>query len=269
MHGILSLAALHVAYLNPSDRRRNMLIAAQHHDLSLQGFREEINQINENNSAALFLNSTFIFMYAYVVTGSLFDTNDVNVNATTRTSQVLGADWIPLVRGVKTVLNPGYSSVRTGPLRSILEMGNWDELPLDEHSGPEDRQIVRLQEIWRDQEHSELYDETLHLLRKINAWIMQCNSPLEAVRARSGNNQDYSAPFIWTAIAPEQFFKLLQQRQPHALCIFAYFGAVVQSLDKYWWMEGCAKSIVSVIDECLGPYWSHHLEWPKRVVGLS
>ena len=267
MHGMLSLTALHVAYLNPTNRRPHMLSAAQHHDISLQGFREGIQQMSESNSGALFVNSTFIFLNAFVRLGALYYPEEDGSNAATRTSQVLGADWIPLVRGVRTVLHPIYAHVRTGPLSSVFDMGNWDDFDPDQHSSADDKEIAHLQEIWEGQENAEVYNEALYLLRKISAWIVQFNSPQEGANVRI--NLEYSGPFLWVSIAPEQYFKLLQQRQPPALCIFAYFGAIVHSLNHYWWMEGCGQRIVDVVDECLGPYWTTYLEWPKRVVGLN
>jgi hypothetical protein len=65
---------------------------------------------------------------------------------------------------------------------------------------------------------------------------------------------------------PKEYFRLQQQRQPLALLIFAYFGALLEQLQQYWWADSCGESIVSVIDDCLGPYWAEWMDWPKQVV---
>ncbi|KAF2799665.1 hypothetical protein K505DRAFT_265305 [Melanomma pulvis-pyrius CBS 109.77] len=269
MHGILSLAALHVAYLNPSSRRSSMLDAAQHHSKSLQGFRQGIDQMSEKNSEALFITSAFTFLYAFVTFGTLHSEFEEGANSATRTLRVLGADWIPLVRGVSTVLKPTYESLKRGPFSCLFEMGNWDNLNPDDVSGPEDKEILRLQEIWKGGEDAAVYDKTLYLLRKYCAWVKQFQPNRDDSPMKLKYNQDCSGPFIWASLSPEQYFKLLHQRQPSALIIFAYFGAVLNSLDRYWWMEGCGKSIVGAVDECLGPYWTPFLEWPKKTVGLD
>lgn len=73
---------------------------------------------------------------------------------------------------------------------------------------------------------------------------------------------------MWLFLAPEQFFQLQRQRQPPALIILAYYRALLQQLNKYWWAQGCGESIVSAVDEVLGPFWAPWTLWPKEVVGL-
>jgi len=65
MHSILSLAALHLAYLNQADRQSYVLSAARHHNKSLVGFQEAIDQFGTSDSIALFVNSTLVFQYAF------------------------------------------------------------------------------------------------------------------------------------------------------------------------------------------------------------
>jgi hypothetical protein len=268
MHGILSLAALHIAYLDPSRRQSSLFEAAQHHVKALDGFREDIIRICAENADALFASAALTFFYAFLTFGKLYDdastTGDVNRMA--RTSRVLGTDWIPLVRGVDTVLYPIHNHVRVGPLKDLLGIGNWSELDIEANSDPHDGQIIRLREIWKQGENAGVYNETLDLLRRCRMWMAQ----FEVVQTDStpewGYNRGWSGPFVWLLRTPRQYFELLQQRQPPALLIFAWFGASLQCLNKHWWMEGCGKSIVDVIDECLGPYWAPWTEWPKQII---
>ncbi|KAF2178757.1 hypothetical protein K469DRAFT_695278 [Zopfia rhizophila CBS 207.26] len=48
MHGILSLAALHLAYLDPLKRRSLIAMAADHHNKALPGFQTDIRHINQS-----------------------------------------------------------------------------------------------------------------------------------------------------------------------------------------------------------------------------
>jgi hypothetical protein len=73
-------------------------------------------------------------------------------------------------------------------------------------------------------------------------------------------------PFIWLSVVPKEYFKLQRQRQPLALLIFAYYGALLHQFQTYWWTDSCGKSIVSVVDDFLGSYWAEWMEWPKQVV---
>ena len=269
MHSILSVAALHVTYLCPSNRDIYVYSAAHHHAQALSGFREGINSIGPHNSDALFASATLAFFYAFLTFGKLYDEYNQDDSPTMRTSRILGAEWIPLVRGIEVVLHPVYDYVRVGPLHALLGLGNWEELDPDTQPGPDDENLLRLREIWTFDENAELYDKTLHLLRKTSVWMTQFQNMQGDRVSEWGYNRDWSGPFMWLFLVPDKYLLLQQQRQPTALVLFAYFGALLQYLNGYWWMEGCGKSIVSVVDGCLGPYWTPWLEWPKQVVGLG
>jgi hypothetical protein len=269
MHTILSLTALHIAYLNPTNRSSSMLAAAQHHEKSLAGFREDMDRIGPDNCDALFANAALTFFYAFLTFGKLYDDYGGDASRTARTSRILGADWIPLVRGIEAVLHHVYDHVSAGPLKSMLSLGNWDELDPEANADAQDEQIVRIRETWNGKENAEVYDETLYLLRKCRFWIAQFEVLQIEPEPEWGYNRGWAGPFIWLCLAPKEYFLLLEQRQPPALLIFACFGALLHSLDRYWWMEGCGKSIVSVVDECLGPYWSPWTEWPRQTVKPS
>ncbi|KAF2278444.1 uncharacterized protein EI97DRAFT_431663 [Westerdykella ornata] len=269
MHSLLSIAALHVTYLCPSNRREHLCDAAHHHSKALAGFREAINFIDPQNGDALFASATLIFFYAFLTFGKLYDGYGDDTSTKAHTSRILGAEWIPLVRGIELILHPVYEHVRAGPLRSLLGLGNWYELDPDAQPGPGDEDLLRLREIWNSDENAKVYDETLTLLRRTSVWMMQFQNMQGNQASERGYHRDWSGPFIWLFLVPDKYFVLQQQRQPSALILFAYFGALLQRLNGYWWMEGCGKSIVGVVDECLGPYWSSWLDWPKQVVGLG
>jgi hypothetical protein len=268
MHGILSLAALHIAYLDPSRRQSHLLEAAQHHVKALDGFREDIIRICAANADALFASATLTFFYAFLTFGTLCHdgctTGDFSGMA--RASRVLGTDWIPLARGVETVLHPIYEHVRVGPLKDLLGVGNWNELDIEANSDPYDEHIMSLRDIWKQGENAEVYNEAVHILRHTRMWIAQFEGFQTNDTSDWGYNRAWSGPFMWLSRAPRQYFELLQQRQPPALLIFAWFGASIHCLNKHWWMEGCGKSIVDVVDDCLGPYWTSWTERPKQIV---
>jgi hypothetical protein len=269
MHRILSVAALHVIYLRPENRHARLCDAAHHHTQALSGFREGINSLGPDNSDALFASAILAFFYAFLTFGKLYDGYGDDASTAARTSRILGAEWIPLIRGVEAVLQPVYDHVRVGPLRSMLTLRNWDDLDPDVQPGPDDENLLRLRDLWASDENADVYNETLYLLRRTSTWMMQFQDQRGGHGPEWEYNRDWSGPFIWLFIVPEKYFVLQCQRQPLALVLFAHFGALLQRLDEYWWMQGCGKSIVGVVDECLGPYWSQWTEWPKLVVGLG
>jgi hypothetical protein len=62
-HAILSVAALHLAHLSEVGREQHIIRAVQHHNQSLEGFRDAVSRICEGNSEALFIWSTLNSLY--------------------------------------------------------------------------------------------------------------------------------------------------------------------------------------------------------------
>lgn len=267
MQGILSLAALHLAYLHPAQKQRLILGAAHYHNETLQGFREGIDRMGDDNGDALFACASLNIIYVFGMFGKLNDARDGDPSPAARKSHILGAEWIPMIRGVEAVLHPVYDRVRLGPLRSMLDIGNWDELDPDRNAPPEDEFFLRIRAIWSQSVDAEVYDTSLYILRKSYMYTKQFDSREgERLDTGWGFNRGWSGPLLWLHFTPEQYFKLLHQRQPAALVIFAYFGALFHSLEKYWFMEGWGRSIVEVVDELLGSYWIPWMGWPKEIV---
>jgi hypothetical protein len=189
-----------------------------------------------------------------------------------RISRTLGADWIPIMRGVQTLLAPVWESIAAGALKPIVIVPGWNgfELPEEHAQSPADERLLRLRGTWSSSTDAdaETYKEALHLLRRCCAWAEQyiTKRAVEGLRPTSYNHE-WSTPFMWIHVAPQRYFVLLQQRQPPALLMFAYFGALLHQLDHYWWIESWGSHIVSAVDQLLGDYYQSWLEYPKQAVG--
>lgn len=269
MYGIFSVTALHGAYLDSSKRYRLMLDAASYHNKALEGFRMGIDHVSDENSDALFVSATLNIPCVFASFGKLYDDLSENPDAAARTSRILGAEWIPMIRGIRPVVHLIFERVKLGPLSSLLSLGNWDEVNPDNSPSTEDQRLRRIEEAWAGSDDAETYDESMQFLRKCYAWIAQFKTMREDVLAKWGYNRVWSGSFIWLHFAPDRYFVLLKQRQPPALLLFAYFGVLLHNVDGYWWAHGWGKSIITVIDELLGSYWRPWMEWPLQVVAPS
>ncbi|UPX20858.1 uncharacterized protein EKO05_0011074 [Ascochyta rabiei] len=268
IHSVLSISALHIAYTNPSDRGHFLLVAGEHRSKALDGFTEDLQNIGPANCNALFANAALTFLYAFISFSHMFE--EELTDPKLRTNRTLGGEWIPLVRGTATVLQSVYQYVREGSLSSFLELHNFTDLdPTDDlHASTYNDRLVRTKEIWATDEHAEVYNETLRALLKCSAWMAQFLTVQNSSEASWGYNRFCSGPFIWIFNAPEKYLVLLQQRQPPALIVFAFYGVLLHQLNDFWWAEGCGRSIIGTVDECLGPYWSSWMDWPRQAVGL-
>jgi hypothetical protein len=199
MHSLISLSALHIAYVRPSDRRANLHIAAHHHTLALSGFRADTYSIRPENADAILATSTLMFFYAFCTFSKLSDEmvgiqhDGDSASISARTSRILGAEWIPLIHGVGTVVRPVYEYLKEGPLRSTLHLKDWDTMDPDVHPGPDDEHLLRIKQTWADDEHKAIYDEALYVLRKMSAWEVHFNNTWETQQEEWGYNGGYSA----------------------------------------------------------------------------
>jgi hypothetical protein len=84
-----------------------------------------------------------------------------------------------------------------------------------------------------------------------------------------GYNRGWAGPLVFLHLAPEEYFTQLHQRQPPALILYAYFGALLHKMNDFWFMEGWGRDVVQVVDELLGDYWISWMKWPKGVVDIA
>ncbi|KAF3008473.1 hypothetical protein E8E13_004528 [Curvularia kusanoi] len=245
-----------------------MLVAEQHHSRAITGLMESLSDENDPASGnAIFANAVLTFFYAFISFGPMYNEERTGDNAAAHTSRILGASWVPLIRGLDPIVARVYEQVTAGPLGSLLDIGKWMDLQPGTEEDPDDTLIDRTREIWTtgnySKEDKDVYDEALRALRQCNMWLKTSHGWHDDEGPRKANYGPWSGPFIWVSIVPLAFFSLLEQRQVPAMIIFANFGALLHRLNHLWYMEGCGKSIVEVVDQCLGPYWGEWLDWAK------
>ena len=272
MHGILSLAALHLAHGDPSSREQHTLNASRHHSISLQGLHRAIDHIGDDNADALFAASVLNVIYIFAMMKPFnHGARGISDSSRSRIICALGTEWIPMIRGVRVVLQPVYERVRLGPLSPLINLGSWDDLDVDLNPSPDDDVFRSIRECWSQSPEldKQYYDETLQILRKCRLYITQSTT----MDARSlpiwGHNRGWAGPLVFLHLAPEEYFTRLHQRQPPALILYAYFGALLHNMDGFWFMEGWGRDVVQVVDELLGDYWISLMKWPKGVVGIT
>ncbi|KAF6843735.1 Sterol uptake control protein 2-like protein 1 [Colletotrichum musicola] len=269
-HAILSLAALHLAYLDGSQKMACIIEATQHHEVAIAGFHECLANLTDEKSEALLAWSILNLFYVFGVSGHS-DSAERN-SPRLRKDRLLGVEWIPMVRGIDAVLGPYYDALRDGRMKPILHLGNWEELDPEELvSDPVDQELCRLRGAWENSSDAEIYEQSLLMMRKCRMYTTQFDTMDEQTQMLYdwGCNRAWAGPMAFIHFAPQQYFTLLHQRQPPSLVLFAYFGAFLRMLDDHWYFRGWGKDIVEVVDEFLGSYWRPWIRWPLQLVGLD
>ncbi|KAG4275407.1 hypothetical protein FPRO04_14393 [Fusarium proliferatum] len=269
LHAMLGLAALHIAYQDGVEGNSMWTAGIFHHSQALSGFQQEIAHITEENSEALFMWSVCNILYTFAMSNPLRQAPDLVAPSTksTQYDKTLGAEWIPMIRGVNAVLVPTHNFIRLGRMKAMMSLGNWYELDPDKDNPcPEDVYFCGVREIWKASDSSQIYEEVLRVIRRCRLYSQQfCKMDAETLE-QWGHNKEWSAPFILINMVPEAYFPLLQQRQPPALVLFSYFGAMLHKLDHYWFLEGWGKAIVETVADILGSYWEPWISWPLQVI---
>lgn len=266
MHAIMALAALHIAHKDSSKRGASITKAANHHNQGLQGFQNAVKCISKENSEALFVWSTLNVLYVFAISNPLHNVES-HASSHSPSDLLLGVEWIPMMRGIAAVVRPAHDHLRLGKLNVFLSLGNWFELNPDrECSDLVDSYFFKTRETWKSSNHGDVYEEVLHLLRKYRLYSQQFRSMDSQALEQWGYNGSWSALLMILHFAPESYFTLLHQRQPPALVLFSFFGALLYELNDYWFFEGWGKAIVEVIDHLLGSYWRPWILWPLQIV---
>lgn len=257
---MFSLVSLHQAHLDPHDRKRLTAEAARSHNHLIQGFRAAVAENMEQNCDALLTFASINIVYVFASYGWIYDGDDGDA---ARRSRILGAEWLPMVRGTHAVLHPIYDRVREGPLGSLTDLEPWADIDPDRDAFVEDATLRSLSSIWAAGSDKETYEESLLLLRRCYAYMTK----YEAHDGKSNShyfNSAGSGPMIWILTAPAGYFTLLEQRQPPALVLFAYVGVLFHRIDHLWFLKGWGRSIVAVVEELLGEYWMPWMTGPRE-----
>ncbi|KAF4434522.1 UPC2-regulatory involved in control of sterol uptake [Fusarium acutatum] len=253
MYGILSVASLYLASHEPIDKKRYLETAEMHHKHGIEQVLQLGWDCMDDSGDALRAFSTLNLIYTLATFGPLATLKgDSSQDKLSNSPQ-----WIRQVRAI-------------APNVDICQYPT----PLDQMDGrmdfaAEDDYFVRIRETFRDSHASdvEVYDSALLLLRR-------CHSHLSGPRSYHG---DITTPCDidgWYALLhflchlSEEYIEKLHQRQPPALIIFSFFGAILSLQEETWFIKGWARSIVATVDTVLGSYWAQYTEWCRDIVAL-
>jgi hypothetical protein len=268
MQALLALTALHIAYLEPEQRLSHAAEASRYHSLSLQGFNEALKHATDETANELFTWSSLNLLYVFGLSGRLGEGLWEESELGNRKDRILGLGWIPMLRGVQTILSPSFYTLKGGPLGELMSIGNWDDLDVEQANHIEDQYFCQTRDVWKDLSDAQTYEDTLHVLRRCRMYSAQFSGQAESPDG-SIFNRSWQGAFLLVPFAPESYFTLLRQRQPPALILYAFYGALLHRFNNdSWFMEGWGYDIVEVVSDLLGSYWREWIAWPIEVVGL-
>jgi hypothetical protein len=254
MHGILSLASLHIATTLEAPQARVYIdMGLEYHSMSLEPFRVAIDNLTPQNCDAVFAES----VVTTAISLSLPQLTATHGNEGGMIEHMVTV--FELLQGVKKILTIGRSWIRL----ELFSKG----------------------EFWKDSS-AELDDDTQSALNQLSFLNNQTRSGGDDIQ--HGINRDVinylrhcfmkfsfssdPAPVLaWLGSVDKGFVNGIRRRSPFQLLILAYWGILLAELDgNRWWARNAGKALVSEILESLDAedlLWEGCLEWVHRKLG--
>ncbi|RAK77118.1 Zn(II)2Cys6 transcription factor [Aspergillus fijiensis CBS 313.89] len=248
MHGLLALSAIHLARTRDEVKRAAYVsVAVAHENQALAFFREQLSDINASNAKAMFAFASVVVVYTF---GFLHPSHAPGTDDPWACINGI-LQVFTLTRGVQQILNEATSTIRDSDWGALFQLDDYDDvLPDDERSA-----LDRLHEVnhvckGQDPAHdSTTYEHAIENLADLMAAAHQgVTSVRQACR--------------WAIRLKAEFVQLLQEHQPLALIIVAYYCAILHRLRDIWFVDDWGIRVLKAIWQVLDDQWRPLLDLP-------
>jgi len=269
-HGLLACAALHLAHLNPPERRRYQMIAACHQARGLPPFRGLLSAPTEENCDAIlaFANLLVVHCFAAEEQDAEFFLLKDNRDSTLLSGM---PDWLEVIRGSCTMFSHVWATMRTGLLKPLIDETMSDEaLPIipdnPEHSARL-KQLLTLPVLGNNPPTGEILGETMTAYSTALITLARAFGSAQAAKD-NGIFTMWTAVSIWPARISMEYLDLLRRKEPAALVLLAHYCILLAPLEKSWYMSGFRRRLLHRIYFQLDEDWRKWLDWPFAEAGL-
>ncbi|KAI0451709.1 hypothetical protein F5B21DRAFT_364454 [Xylaria acuta] len=260
-HGILSLAALHKAYLLPNKRQTYLACATQHYAIGQREFRAILPHVTDENWKPVYCFALIVIAYVFCLSAGHRDQS-----ITTSVSNISGV--FAVTRGIEAALLPYIDRLCQTDLAPLVQ-SVW-LVPVDT---PPDRKPSL--------EHSPLPNDLFHALSHLRLAFRDevdlknradydkaiSGLDLSAMHAaQAGVNIEVGAVMIWPFLTPESVGVDIGRLEPYALVVLSYWAVILAALDgDFWFLRGRGRELLEEIDNRLQaqPRFREYLKWPK------
>ncbi|KAI9164181.1 ent-kaurene oxidase [Paramyrothecium foliicola] len=246
-HGILSIAALHKAYLLPVRRTSFLDLAAYHQSRGMAEFRGVLANITDQTWEACFCFSMIIAACALFAALQAPDAIEEIVNIFT------------LIRGIRYSLSTENARITNTPL-APLSYGIWimpenddflyeQDLSLDGSNLPSEifRALRRIKLLFRTSlpESSQTdYDFAAQQLRKAAVLI-----------ARAGSRPEIGMLLFFPYVISQDILTDIRRKNPYAMVLLSYFALLLSALEpRFWYIQGWSERLFEAIETNLSPH---------------
>ena len=255
MHGILAMAAFHLAHERPHAAEEYTNIAVYHHTSALSLYRPLLDHITEDNCAPVVAFSTLVACLAMAMQSSADPPQQLPAPRAIAAAYVKSMfKTLALVRGVNMIV------ISTRPWiehTSIAALVNVDveqayHTPLDA-----DVEGIMMSLETRIAEHSEseeMRDEYMSAVERLR----QCYPRGDWETIHQG------MIMAWPVIVSDGFFMAMVEGRQIAIAILGIWGTMLDLMRDSWWISGKGKMLVDAAYELLPAGWEEIFAWARK-----
>lgn len=267
-HGVLACAALHLAFLNPSERQRYQLIAAHHQSIALPGFRSEIVHANLDNCFALLAFTQLLVTHCFAA-----DQQDKDLLLVQGRDDVDLPDWLHVIRGSCQIFASVWPYIQDVPFTAIAIGGaEHDEQVTPSPEKPfYDARLHGLIELIKSYATKNMNKSTeVPYTPLVSALLILTRAFAKAEAAQSRNAYTLLvAVHTWPVQVPQDYLDLLKDRNPVALILLAHYCILLRPLEGHWYMSGYSRRLLTRIYTQVDETYRPWLQWPLEEIGLQ
>lgn len=253
---MLSLAALHMGYLHPELRDQYVTQADSHFTFGIRSVSAILSSLDEENCQSIYL-STVLICLVYFAHGPKPGEYLVF-------SETGKAEWLVLMRGVRSILVSSHDKIFTGVLEVRPDPAIQGVSPvLQDELQKHQSYIKEAQRFIESQTETSNYPVYVGALEDLLEMFE------EAYRCRSAEKDGITLlPCVigWIYRRPEEFIALLEAKEPLSMIILAFWCILLGFMRSSWLMIGWGRHVIAGIQGSLRLEFHRWVEWPVKYI---
>jgi len=250
MHGILALAALHLAYLRPSSSVRQLQTCDKHQAIALEKFRSILSSpVDPQLADARFALAATLAVSSMARSCAGTDSAALDVNTI--------AELFILTRGVRDMIQLSAEYIRTGPLAALLQIRRCPDRTETTLPASVSAQFEAVQHMLITYE---LDSNALHHCQTALLELREIYQNIAHI-LRTGNVElgDLSR---WQVLVSMEYITLVQAHNPLALIILAHYAVAMTTVHTAWYTQVWAERALRSINRVLDGTMQRWMRWP-------
>lgn len=247
IHGLFSVAALHMAHSHLDNQSSYIDRAIRHHDISIRGFSLELQgNITKENIASLFSCAAMTAMFAFSL--AILRPHE---EPSRPIEELFGI--FTLLRGMPVVIGEMWNLVKESEIAPMF-IGRQvdDSIVLSDD-------VTNAMKLLEDRNQlTSTLDSDRHTYALAIKGLRDC---FKLISSKDRNN---GMAFSWPITVSQEYIAFLRSRRQMALVILAHYAVILYGVRDTWWAMGWGSKLIQELDQVVEDEWKSLLVWPME-----